>query len=172
MYILNLELRLLLFSTDESFLLIFLAEHGSIFTVNTVSNIRYLRAVFILSLSLILVLTAYIDTTRKGSWTMFLLLFPCPPIHEVCPNYEVVMYQPQTGTPLYLGSVANCYIDMILSTPMPFPPATRCTPGGDTHPLPLSIYLADHLVPTQDHSPIQASLVSVPEFRGPLLPKS
>ena len=38
-----------------------------------------------------------------------LLLFTWPPVHEVCPNYEVVMFQSQTATPPYLGSVVNFY---------------------------------------------------------------
>ena len=28
----------------------------------------------------------------------------------VCPNYEVLMFQPQTVTPPYLGSVVICYV--------------------------------------------------------------
>ena len=31
----------------------------------------------------------------------------CPPVHEVCPNYDVVMFQPRTETPPHLGSVAS-----------------------------------------------------------------
>ena len=51
-------------------------------------------------------------------YILLMLLFSWPPVHEVCPNYEVVMFQPQTGTPLDLGSVANFYVAMLLS-PVP-----------------------------------------------------
>ena len=44
----------------------------------------------------------------------FLLLFSWPQFREVCLNYEVVMFQPRTGTPPYLGSVTNCYIAILL----------------------------------------------------------
>ena len=63
---LNLEFFRPLLSTDASFSLYLLAYDGSYFTVNTVSNIQPLRAVFVISLSLILVLTACIETARKG----------------------------------------------------------------------------------------------------------
>ena len=33
-----------------------------------------------------------------------------PQVREECPNYEVVVFQPQTVTPTQLGSVAYCYI--------------------------------------------------------------
>ena len=48
-----------------------------------------------------------------------LLLFHWPPVCEVCPNDEVVMFQPWIGTPLDQGSVANCYVAIIL---IPVPP--------------------------------------------------
>ena len=67
LHILNIELRHPLFSTDASFSLHFLSDHGSHFSVDTSSNIRPLRAVSIISLSLILVLTACIETARKRS---------------------------------------------------------------------------------------------------------
>ena len=53
-----------------------------------------------------------------------LLLFSWPPVREVCPNYEVVMLQPRTGTPADLGSVADCYVAILLIPAPPFPPAT------------------------------------------------
>ena len=43
-----------------------------------------------------------------------LLLFSWPPVSEVCLNYEVVMLQPHKGTPPYLGSIYNCYLDILL----------------------------------------------------------
>ena len=45
---------------------------------------------------------------------MSLLLFSWPPVDEVCTNYEVVMFLPWAGTPMELGSVANCYVDILL----------------------------------------------------------
>ena len=39
-----------------------------------------------------------------------MVLYVCdffPPVRAVCPNYEVVVFQPWTGTALDLGSVAN-----------------------------------------------------------------
>ena len=40
-----------------------------------------------------------------------------PPVHEVCPNYEVVVFQPWKLTTLDLGSVAYCYIAYLLNPP-------------------------------------------------------
>ena len=42
-------------------------------------------------------------------------LFFWPPVREVCTNYEVVMFQPHTGTSTDLGYIANFYIAMLLS---------------------------------------------------------
>ena len=39
-----------------------------------------------------------------------MLLLAWPPLSGVCLNHEVVMFQPRTVTPLYLGSVINCYV--------------------------------------------------------------
>ena len=36
-----------------------------------------------------------------------ILLFSWPPVREVCLNYEVVMFQPCTGTPQYLLYITN-----------------------------------------------------------------
>ena len=41
---------------------------------------------------------------------LLLLLFAWPPVCGVCLNHEVVMFQTCKVTPLYLGSVINCYI--------------------------------------------------------------
>ena len=40
-----------------------------------------------------------------------------PQVREVFPNDEVVMFQPQTLTTMYLGSVAYCYIAYLLKPP-------------------------------------------------------
>ena len=58
-----------------------------------------------------LVMQATIDDNIQDSdEKMLLLLFSCPPVREVFPNHEVVMFQPQTGTSPYLGYVAYCYV--------------------------------------------------------------
>ena len=48
------------------------------------------------------------------------LLSSWPLFCEVCHNYEVVMFQPWTGTPSDLGSVSSCYIDIFLVPDPPF----------------------------------------------------
>ena len=53
---------------------------------------------------------------------LLLLLFSWPPVRDMCPNYEVVMFEPWKGTPPYLGSVNNFYVAMLLSPAPPFPP--------------------------------------------------
>ena len=79
----NLEFFRPLLSTNTYFSLYLLAYNVYYFTVNTASNIRPLRAVFVISLFLILVLTACIETLRKGGWLLscFAILatifFPC-----------------------------------------------------------------------------------------------
>ena len=73
------------------------------------------------------------------NYFILLLLFSWPPVREVCPNYEVVMFQTQKGTPPDLGSVTNCYIDMLLIPATPFPPATQCPTGGATLSCPLPL---------------------------------
>ena len=66
-----------------------------------------------------------------------LLLYTCPPVRGVCPNYEVVMFQPQTVTPPYLGSVINCYVrySTLLNPLHPSPPSA-CFPSGGGVPSP------------------------------------
>ena len=61
-----------------------------------------------------------IGTNRSQMNSCCLLLFLWPPFHEVHTNYEVVMFQPWTGIPLDLGSVANCYISILLIPAPPF----------------------------------------------------
>ena len=55
---------------------------------------------------------------KQNFLTCFLLLF-WPPVCEVCPNYELVMFQPRIVNPMDLGSVANCYVVNFL---IPVPP--------------------------------------------------
>ena len=40
----------------------------------------------------------------------FFVLLSWPPVCGVCPNHEVVMFQPRTVTPPYLVSVVNSYL--------------------------------------------------------------
>ena len=104
---------------------------------------------------------------------LLLLLFAWPPVHEVCPNYEVAMFQPWTGTSLDLVSIDNCYVAMILRTTPLFLSAARCPPGGGaTLSCPFYLSIANHLFPTQDHPPTRASPVSIPEYWYTLLPYS
>ena len=98
-----------------------------------------------------------------------MLLFPWPPFRKVCPNYYVVMFQPRTWTSPYLGSISNCYVDMLL---IPTPSTSRCPPVGATHSCPFSLSVSDCLVPTQDHPSAQTSSVSVPAFQVPSIPDS
>ena len=46
-----------------------------------------------------------------------------PPVRVVCPNHEVVLFQPRTGTTPYLGSVAN----FTFYTSLPTPPVATPT---------------------------------------------
>ena len=101
-----------------------------------------------------------------------LLLFSCPPVREVCPNYEVVMFQPQTGTPPDLCSVDNCYIAILLNTPIPSLPAARFPPRGDTHARPVPLSLSHFHVSTQDYSDTCVSPIFVAVYRGRSPPAS
>ena len=49
-----------------------------------------------------------------------LLLFSWPSFREVYPNCDVVMFQPWKGTPPGLGSIANCYVAILLIPAPPF----------------------------------------------------
>ena len=101
---------------------------------------------------------------------MFLLFFPCTRICKLCPDYEVVMFQPCIGTPLNLGSVSNCYLAIILKPAPPFFTSTWCPPWWGYRSCPTHIFLANRRVSTQDHSTTRASTLSVPEYQGPLIP--
>ena len=46
--------------------------------------------------------------------------FSGPQVHEVFPDYEVVMLQPRTGTPTDLSSAANCYVAILIIPTLPF----------------------------------------------------
>ena len=55
---------------------------------------------------------------------LLLFLFSSSLVSEVCKNYDVSMFQPRKETPTELGSVAYCYIAMIISPAPTFLPAT------------------------------------------------
>ena len=73
---------------------------------------------------------------------LLLMLLYWPLVCEVCPNYELVMFQPWTGISLDLGSVDNCYVAVNLIPSPTFLPTTQCpTRGGGDLLVPL-IYIS------------------------------
>ena len=67
-----------------------------------------------------------------------------PPVREVCPNYKVVVFQPQKLTIPDLGSVTYYYVAYLLDPPHPLllpsavlpphPPPSVLVPHGIIHP--------------------------------------
>ena len=51
-------------------------------------------------------LKLYIDNTA-GCLGVWVCVYFRPPVYAVCSNYEVVVFQPRTGTAQGLGSVAS-----------------------------------------------------------------
>ena len=100
-----------------------------------------------------------------------MLLFYWSSFYDVCPNYEVVMFQPWTGTPPDLGFVANCFVAMLIIPTLPFPPATQYPPRKDTRYCPFPISISDHLVPTQYQLPNRESLVFVSSYKFTSFPE-
>ena len=49
-----------------------------------------------------------------------LLLFSWKPVREMYPSYEVVMFQPWTGTPPDLDSIDNFHVAIILIPALQF----------------------------------------------------
>ena len=73
---------------------------------------------------------------------MLLLLFSWSPVRDVCPNYELAMFQPRTGTPPDLGSIADCYVAILLIPAPPFftrHPMPDRVRGTCSLPFPLSL---------------------------------
>ena len=68
-----------------------------------------------------------------------LLLFSWASVYDVCTNDEVVMFQPQTGTTLDLGSSANCCVAIILIPVIPFSTRHPMSNRGGirTHAIPI-----------------------------------
>ena len=86
------------------------------------------------------------------------LLFLLPPVLGVCPNHEVVMFQPRTVTHLYLGSVVSCYVAtpfFLTRSALLLPPSDFPLGGGVIAPDPVHSPIYFHSVSTQDHSPIR-----------------
>ena len=103
---------------------------------------------------------------------MLLLLFSWPPVREVCPKYEVVIFQPWTGNPPALGSFDNCYVYILLN-PLDFrpwgllPPALYLSTFHGIVSTQIIICLpGSHLYPSQ-HTEAHRSLHQNP---NPLLP--
>ena len=69
-----------------------------------------------------------------------------PLVHEVFPNYEVVMFQPWTLTTPYLGSVTCCYIAYLLIPPLPLLLLPDVHQGEASHSFPTApfIYVSTH----------------------------
>ena len=61
------------------------------------------------------------------SWHCFCCWY-CPSVHEVCPNYEVVDFQPQTLTTMELGSLSHFYIHLLNPTHPPLLPSDVLSP--------------------------------------------
>ena len=59
-----------------------------------------------------------------------------PSVREVCPNYEVVVFQPLTLTTPDLASVAYCYIAYLLNPPHPLFLPSDVHPGEAAHSCP------------------------------------
>ena len=51
-----------------------------------------------------ILLVLYISLTHSTRCVLLLLLLTLPPVREVCPNHELVMFQPWTENSLYVGS--------------------------------------------------------------------
>ena len=105
---------------------------------------------------------------------MLLLLLACPPVRGVCPNHEVMMFQPQTVTPTYLGSVVNCYVAtpffLTLSTVICPPPDFPLGWWGVIAPAPVHSPVHSRHASTQDHFLTWVSPVAVPKYQYPSLP--
>ena len=68
---------------------------------------------------------------------VMLLLFTWTSVRGVCLIYEMVMFQPQTVTPLYLGFIVTCYVSYstLLNPLRPsLPSAWFPSGGGCPHP--------------------------------------
>ena len=87
-YILNLEMHRPLLSSDAYFSPHLLSNHGGFFSADTAANIQPLWAVSIISLSLIIVLTTWIEPTDKGIWLLrlYYIRYLLPDFYGKNPN--------------------------------------------------------------------------------------
>ena len=93
-----------------------------------------------------------------------------PPVCEVCPNYEVVEFQPRTFTTPYLGSVAYFYVAYLLK-----PPHLLLLPSNVLPPQMSSSALVPHGIirpPGHHPSPSQNTKTLHPHFPHPSLPET
>ena len=100
-----------------------------------------------------------------------LLLFYWPLVRGVCPNYEVVMFQPQTRTTPDLGYVSDCYAAILIITAHPFTARQPMSAWGGipahAHtPYPLPTVVSPHRI----IRPPRRHLSSVDTFDHILLP--
>ena len=84
------------------------------------------------------------------------------PVPEVCPNNEMVMFQPRTGTSPNLGPVAHCYVYFLVPPFLFISPPDFLLGRHPTPAPPLTPFPAALSVPTQDHLTTWASHVSFP----------
>ena len=110
---------------------------------------------------------------RLVTLLLLLLLFAWPIVRGVCLNHEVAMFQPRTVTPLYLGSIINCYVSYstLLKPLCPSPPSSWFPSGGGVPaPAPGHSPVYFRSAYTQDNFTTWASPVFVPASRDPSLP--
>ena len=84
------------------------------------------------------------------------------PVPEVCPNNEMVMFQPRTGTSPNLGPVAHCYVYFLVPPFLFISPPHVCPRCKPTPASPLSLLLLAQYIPTKYHPPTRESPVSIP----------
>ena len=63
--------------------------------------------------SMIMIVSGYIlarNSSISDPGQREVLLYTFPPSNGLCPNHEVVMFQPHKVTPPYLGSAVNCSV--------------------------------------------------------------
>ena len=72
-----------------------------------------------------------------------------PPPHEVCLNYEVVVFQPWTLTTTDLGSVAYCYVAYLLDPTYPILLPSNVLPLQSSP----SILVPHGIIRPLDHTP-------------------
>ena len=82
-----------------------------------------------------------------------------PPVRDVCPNYEVVGFQPHTVTPPELRLF--CLLLRIYYFPTaPYLPVVRCPSGGTPPSYPDTPYTKYRRISAQDHLPTKSRFYS------------